>query len=84
VTADGWYVQAAAYVIPQRLQLVGKHEIFDPNGDRTSDSTTAETLGANLYFKGHDVKLMADWVRFDGPGATGSQDKVLARLQVIF
>lgn len=84
VSADGWYVQAAAYVIPQRLQVVAKHEIFDPNVDRTNDTTTAETLGANLYFKGHDVKLMADWVRFDGPGSTGGQDKVLARLQVIF
>jgi phosphate-selective porin OprO/OprP len=82
--ADGWYLQAAAYVVPQRLQLVLKHETFDPNGDRTQDVVSADTIGANYYLKGNDVKLMFDYVRSDGPGATGNQNKVLGRLQVIF
>jgi phosphate-selective porin OprO/OprP len=84
LTSNGWYVQGSAYVIPQRLQVVLKHETFDPDDERSADVVRAETVGANYYLKGHDLKLMADWVRFDGPGATCSQDKLLARLQVIF
>lgn len=82
--ADGWYLQAGVYVVPDRLQLVVKRETFDPNGDRTKDDVNASTIGANWFIKGHDLKLMFDYVRFDGPGPTGNQNKVLGRLQVIF
>jgi phosphate-selective porin OprO and OprP len=83
-TADGWYGQGSYFVVPNRLQFVLKYETFDPNTDRPNDSTDTTTLGGNLYPKGHDLKLMVDYLRVEGPGPVPNQDKVIARLQVMF
>ena len=81
--ADGWYLQGSYFLIPQKLQLVAKQETFDPRNDLDEDETDTSTLGLNYYVKGHDLKLMLDYQRVDA-GRLESQDKVLARLQVIF
>ncbi len=81
--ADGWYVQGSYFLIPLKLQLVAKQETFDPRDDLDQDETDTSTLGLNYYVKGHDLKLMIDYQRVD-VGPLESQDKVLARLQVIF
>jgi phosphate-selective porin len=82
--ADGWYGQASYYVVPNRFQIVVKYETFDPNDARNADETKTTTLGANLYLKGHDLKLMVDYLRTDVPNLSDTQNKVLARLQVQF
>lgn len=81
--AGGGYVQASFYVIPQKLQIVAKQETFDPRDDVRKDQTDTSTLGVNYYFKGHDLKLMLDYLRVKA-GTSGSQNKVLARWQVGF
>ncbi|HEV8580792.1 MAG TPA: porin [Thermoanaerobaculia bacterium] len=82
--ADGWYGQGSYFVIPDRLQIVLKYETFDPNSQAEADATDTATAGANLYLKGHDVKLMLDYLRVDAPAPADSQDKVIARLQIVF
>ncbi len=82
--ADGWYGQGSVFVIPKRLQIVLKYETFDPNDLRDGDDTDTATLGANYYLKGHDLKLMLDYLRTDAPAPFDTQDKIIARLQVIF
>jgi phosphate-selective porin OprO and OprP len=82
--ADGWYGQGSYFVVPNRLQIVLKYETLDPNTRRDNDSTDTATLGGNLYLKGHDLKLMLDYLRTQGPGPVDNQDKVIARLQVMF
>lgn len=81
--AAGGYVQAAFFVIPNRIQLVAKQETFDPRDDVEKDQTDTSTLGVNWYLKGHDLKLMLDYLRVRA-GRLPSQDKILARWQVIF
>ncbi|HEX4961590.1 MAG TPA: porin [Thermoanaerobaculia bacterium] len=83
-TADGWYGQASYYLVPSRFQVVLKYETFDPNDKKDADDTKTATLGLNYYIKGHDLKLMANYLRTDLPGNQKKQDKVIARLQVIF
>lgn len=84
IESEGWYVQASAFVLPQRLQVVLKAESFDPRRDLALDSTETGTLGLNWYLKGHDLKLMADYLRVRSERPPRDQDKILARLQVIF
>ncbi len=81
--ADGDYLQATYYVIPKRLQILLKTESFDPSRSVDGDDTRTHTAGANWYIKGHNLKLMADYLRVDAPGRE-EQDKVLARIQVQF
>lgn len=47
---DGWYLQAAYFILPTRLQAVFKFDTFDPDTKKKKDETDVYTLGANLYF----------------------------------
>jgi phosphate-selective porin OprO and OprP len=82
--ADGGYVQASCFIVPNRLQAVLKYETFDPDTQRDEDETGTATVGATLYLKGHDLKLLVNYLRTDAPSPAESQDKALARLQVAF
>lgn len=82
--ADGWYAQAAYFVVPARVQTVLKHDTFDPDRDTDGNATDTWTLGVNYFFKGDDLKVQLDYLRSDIPGAFPTQDKLLLRLQVIF
>jgi phosphate-selective porin OprO/OprP len=84
IESEGWYLQAGAFVVPQRFQVVLKSESFDPRKDAALDRIRTETLGLNWYLKGHDLKLMADYLRVHQDRAPKDQDKLIARLQVIF
>jgi phosphate-selective porin OprO and OprP len=82
--AVGWYGQGSYFVLPDRLQIILKYEVFDPSSRLEDDSTDTATLGGNLYLKGHDLKLMLDYLRVKGPGPEASQGKVIARMQLVF
>jgi len=84
LTSDGWYGQASYFLVPNRFQIVAKYETFDPNDRKNADETKTATFGANVYLKGHDLKLMANYLRTELPGSQKTQNKVIARLQVIF
>jgi phosphate-selective porin OprO/OprP len=82
--SNGWYGQASYFVVPKRLQIVVKYDTFDPNDQKDADDTRTTTLGLNYYIKGHDLKVMVDYLRTDAPTPLDTQNKVIARLQVIF
>lgn len=84
LTAAGSYAQLSYFVRPGKIQAVVKYEIFDPNTDKDSDDTATILVGANYYLKGDDLKLQLDYQRSDAPGLSDGENKVLARLQVIF
>jgi phosphate-selective porin len=85
--SKGFYVQAALYVVPKKFQVVAKYETFDPNSDASKDDTNTTTVGLNYYIKGHDLKVMLDYLRSDvatRPNKDNTDSKVIARLQVAF
>ena len=84
IESEGWYLQGSLYVVPDRLQLVLKVETFDPRRDAPNDATETALAGASWYFKGHDLKLMLNLMRVDAESLPEDENKVLARLQVIF
>jgi phosphate-selective porin OprO and OprP len=88
--ADGYYVQASYFVIPEKLQFVAKYETFSP-GQVANDDISSLWGGVNYYVHGDDVKLMANYVhtwsdfRESNPGlGTSDFDEVILRLQVVF
>ncbi|HWM89680.1 MAG TPA: porin [Thermoanaerobaculia bacterium] len=83
IESDGWYVQGSYYVIPNRLQLVLKAETFDPVTDDATDPVEIGTAGASWYLKGHDLKLLLNYLRVRQDGQD-DQNKILVRTQVIF
>jgi len=56
IKKDGWYGQAAYFVIPKKLQLAAKYDTYDPNKIITTDRTEIYTGGVNYFFN--------DWAKF--------------------
>jgi phosphate-selective porin OprO/OprP len=46
----GWYFQSGYFVIPQKLQLLARYDIYDPNTEATGDTSCNYTFGSNLNF----------------------------------
>jgi phosphate-selective porin OprO and OprP len=84
VNARGWYVQAAGFLLPARLQLVAKYETFNPNPLKADNDRDTWTFGANYYIKGHNLKLQLDYLRTTLPAPDPVQNKLLARVQASF
>jgi len=56
IKRDGWYGQAAYFVVPKRLQLAAKYDTYDPNEVTANVRTEIYTGGINYYFN--------NWARF--------------------
>jgi phosphate-selective porin len=46
----GWYAQAGYFVIPQKLQVLGKYDVYDPNTLTSDNISTNYVFGANYNF----------------------------------
>jgi phosphate-selective porin len=46
----GWYAQAGYYVVPQKLQVLGKYDVYDPNTSSSNNISTNYVFGANYNF----------------------------------
>jgi phosphate-selective porin OprO/OprP len=46
----GWYLQAGYFVIPRKLQILGKYDTYDPNTSTGSNISVNYVVGANYSF----------------------------------
>jgi phosphate-selective porin OprO and OprP len=82
-TADGWYVQLTYFVIPQKLQVVGKYETFNPITRVSGDETDSWIGGFSWLFKGDDICFRLNYYHTKVP-LLEDQNKVLMRFQIVF
>jgi phosphate-selective porin OprO and OprP len=47
---SGWYVQSGYFIIPQKLQVLGKYDLYDPNTSDADNISTNYVVGANYNF----------------------------------
>ena len=48
VNREGWYLQAGYFVLPNKLQLLAKYDVYDPNKSKANDMSTRYILGATF------------------------------------
>jgi hypothetical protein len=60
----GGFLQLGFFVIPHRLELVGRHAIIG-GAVAPIDVVREDTVGVSAYFRGHRFKLQADASRFE-------------------
>lgn len=80
VDADGFHVQGGWMAVPERFELGLRYGSVDPDRD-VDDDTFTELRGiANWFFKGHDLKIQADFgqLKYD-PNAPATFNGVTAR-----
>jgi phosphate-selective porin len=61
IKRDGWYAQAAYFVLPKKLQLAAKYDTYDPNKVLTTDRTWIYTGGVNYFFNDW-TKITVDYL----------------------
>lgn len=68
---ENWAVEGGYMVIPSKLELVAGYEWQDADG--YSEEWTRTSVGANYFFKKHDIKLQATYRM--GENLKGVKDK---------
>src|SRR5256886_5536624 len=60
-TTNGYYITAAYFLVPKKLQLAVRWEDLNP-GQMGNDGIHSITGGLNYYIHGDDLKLMVDYI----------------------
>lgn len=50
VNKKGWYAQAGCYVIPQKLQVIIKYDVYDPNASISNNLSSNYIIGGTYNF----------------------------------
>src|SRR5947208_5457802 len=89
-TTNGYYITAAYYLIPKKLQAAVQWQDLNP-GQKGSDGIHSITGGLNYYIHGDDLKLMVNYIhtwsdfRSANPEFGEDQfDEVIGRVQLMF
>jgi phosphate-selective porin OprO/OprP len=84
IKRDGWFGQAAYFVIPKKLQLAAKYDTYDPNKVITTDRANIYTGGVNYFFNNW-AKISFDYLDRHEEAATQVKNNIFeAQLQIVF
>jgi len=84
IKRDGWYAQAGYFILPKKLQLVGKYDTYDPNKIIATDRSTWYIGGVNYFFNPW-TKLYVNYTYKTEETAIQVRNNLLAaEIQVIF
>ena len=83
ITKEGYYVQAAYFLLPQKFQAIAKFDNYDPNKDKADDVSTLYTLGVNYYFNAN-ARLQVAYNIKEEQGAKISNNYAVFQFQIGF
>jgi phosphate-selective porin len=89
-TTDGYYITAAYFLIPNKLQLAIQWQDLNP-GQKGNDGLYSIGAGLNYYIHGDGLKLMVNYIHTwsdfrEANSEFGDDqfDEVIGRIQVMF
>src|SRR5207245_6748976 len=82
VHTRGWYGLAGYYAIPQRVELVGRVEQFDPSNLVATDRSTGYLIGLQYFMRGDNFKILADYEAFREQAVQVSNNRGVVQMQV--
>src|SRR5213075_2846886 len=82
VRTMGWYALAAFRASPQRVQLIGRVQQFDPSNQVTTDRFTGYLLGVQYFIRGDDFKLLSDYEVFREQSVQLKNNRGVIQMQV--
>ena len=83
VDGQGFYVQPGFFLIPDKLQLVGRYDHFDPNSDKNDDRVQEIAAALNWFLYKHNAKAQFEYMRRNNDAAN-DENVVLVNLQAAF
>lgn len=82
VHTRGWYGLAGYYAIPQRVEVVGRFEQFDPSDLVATDRSTGYLIGLQYFMRGDNFKILADYEAFREQAVQVSNNRGVVQMQV--
>jgi phosphate-selective porin OprO/OprP len=82
VYTTGWYALAGFYVAPQRAEVVGRVEQFDPSNQVATDRVTGYLLGLQYFIRGDNFKMIADYEVFREQTVQLKNNRAVVQMQV--
>ena len=82
VHTRGWYTLAGYYAVPQRIELVGRVEQFDPSDRVATDRSTGYLIGLQYFMRGDNVKILGDYEAFREQVVQVKNDRAVVQMQV--
>ena len=82
VRTTGWYALATFRATPQRVQLIGRVQQFDPSNQVTTDRFTGYLLGLQYFIRGDDFKLLGDYEVFREQSVQLKNNRGVIQMQV--
>ena len=83
IQMDGWYAQAG-YLVWRGVEFAVRHQQLDPNVSVSNNQLRWTSVGSNIYFRKHNVKLQLDYTFRRGPGQVVKTDVLQMQMQVDF
>jgi hypothetical protein len=83
VSKNGYYAQLAVFVIPSKVQIVGRYDTFDKDTDKEDNLDTNISVGAN-YFINSFVLLQASYTFRQEESNSIANDNASVQLQITF
>jgi len=83
ITREGWYLQSGYFVIPNKLQLLAKYDVYDPNKSKTNDLSTRYIVGATYQFNNW-AKIAANYNFCEEEGASIKNNFTSVQFQIGF
>ena len=82
VHTRGWYALAGYYALPQRVELVGRVEQFDPSNLVATDRSTGYLIGLQYFMRGDNFKILTDYEYFREQVTQISNNRGVVQMQV--
>ena len=83
IKRSGYYAQASCFVLPKKVQLVTRYDVFDNDVKTEKDLTTNVLSGLNFFFNDWAKIQVNCTLRYE-EGTTINNDIIGAQLQVSF
>ena len=83
VSREGWYLQTGYFVIPNKLQLLAKYDVYDPNKSKVNDMSTRYIVGATYQFNNW-AKIAANYNFYVEEGPSIKNNFTSVQFQIRF
>ena len=80
---SGWYAMAGFYAIPQKLEVVGKYDTYDPDLDAEDNISARLAAGLNYNFNNWS-RIQAFYTFRDEEGASVNNNYLSVQVQIGF
>lgn len=83
INRQGWYLQSGYFVIPEKVQLLAKYDVYDPNTAKADNISTRYVIGATYQFNNW-AKLSANYSFCEEESTNIANDFLTVQFQVGF